>query len=111
MVGEDEENTQKLKMSKYIAEMDEEVRDRFKALKSIQDEIHDLDEEEQKKIRDLELQFEEKYKSIYAKREEFINGKIDLDQDLIKQFDDRAIEMKDAEYDKLEVTPCDVKSI
>ena len=34
-----------------------------------------------------------------------------MDSKLIEEFDKRAKEMKDAEYDKLEVVPCDVKSI
>ena len=78
-MGEDEENKQKLKISKHITEMDAELKDRFKALKSIQDYVHDYDEEEQKGIRKLECEFEEKYKDIYKLREQFINGKIDLD--------------------------------
>jgi hypothetical protein len=45
-MGEDEENKQKLKMSKYITKMDDELKDRFKALKAIQDHIHEFDEEE-----------------------------------------------------------------
>ena len=59
--------------------MDEELRDRFKALKSIQDYVHDFDDEEQKGIRSLEIEFEQKYKGIYALRDEYINGKKDLD--------------------------------
>ena len=34
-INEDEENKLKLKMSNYIKEMDAELKDRFKALKSI----------------------------------------------------------------------------
>jgi nucleosome assembly protein 1-like 1 len=30
---------------------------------------------------------------------------------MIAEFDKRAAEMKDEDYDKLEITPCDVKSI
>lgn len=91
--------------------MDAELTGRFKALKSIQDNVHDFDEEEQKGIRKLEIEFEQKYKGIYQLREQFINGKIDLDAQLIKEFDARAATMKDADYDKLEVIPCDVKAI
>jgi predicted RNA methylase len=40
-----------------------------------------------------------------------VNAKVDLDSKLIEEFDKRAKEMKDAEYDKLEVVPCDVKAI
>jgi hypothetical protein len=108
---EDDDTRTKLKMSQYIVDMDAELKDRFKALKAIQENIHDLDEEEQKGIRQLEIEFEEKYKDIYKLREQFINSKLDLDQELIKEFDQRAATMKDAEYDKLEVVPCDVKSI
>ena len=59
---EDEEIKAEHKMSKVIMEMDEELKDRFKALKSIQDNVHDLDKEEQKEIRKLEVLYEEKYK-------------------------------------------------
>lgn len=62
-------------------------------------------------IREQELIFEEKYKEIYAIREALINGKSDIDQTLIEEFDERAKNMKDEDYDKMEVVPCDVKSI
>ena len=91
--------------------MDAELKDRFKALKSIQDYVHDYDEEEQKGIRKLEIEFEQKYKGIYQLRDGFINGKVDLDKALIKDFDERAAQMKDDDYNKLEVVPCDVKGI
>ena len=110
-MAEEEEIKVEHKISKVITEMDEELRDRFKALKSIQDEIHDFDEEEQKEIRKLEVIYEEKYKEIYNLREQFVSAKIDLDSKLIEEFDARAKDMKDADYDKLEVVPCDVKAI
>jgi hypothetical protein len=44
-------------------------------------------------------------------REKIINGKESLPQDLVEMFDERAIKMKDEDYDKLEVEPCDVKGI
>ena len=110
-MGQDEEDRQKLKMSKHIEQMDAELKDRFKALKSIQDYVHDYDEEEQKGIRKLEIEFEQKYKGIYQLRDGFINGKVDLDKALIKDFDERAAQMKDDDYNKLEVVPCDVKGI
>lgn len=73
--------------------------------------MHDFDDEEQKGIRKLEIEFEQKYKGIYTLRDEYINAKRDLDADLIKQFDERAKQMKDEDYDKIEVAPCDVKGI
>ena len=50
--------------------------------------MHDFDDEEQKGIRKLEIEFEQKYKGIYTLRDEYINAKRDLDADLIKQFDE-----------------------
>ena len=52
--------------------------------------MHDFDDDEQKGIRKLEIEFEQKYKGIYTLRDEYINAKRDLDADLIKQFDERA---------------------
>lgn len=108
---EEEEVKQSFRVSKYIHEMDEELKDRFKALKAIQDMVNDFDKEEQKEIRKLEVEFEKKYKEIYAQREQVINGKMDLPKELIDEFAQRAKDMKDEDYDKLEVTPCDVKAI
>lgn len=81
---EDEEAKAGYKLSKHINDMDAELKDRFKALKVLQDTVHDLDEEEQREMRKLEIQFEEKYKEIYAARELLINGKVEIDQELIK---------------------------
>lgn len=81
------------------------------ALKVMEDMIREADKEEQKEIRKLEVQFEEKYKEIYRLREELINGKASLDEKLIAEFDKRAEKMKDEDYEKVEVSPCDVKSI
>ena len=108
---EEEEIKQSLKVSKFINEMDEELKNRFKALKAIQDAVNEFDKEEQKEIRILEVEFEKKYKEIYAQRELIINGKMDLPKDLIEEFGVRVKEMQDEDYAKLEVTPCDVKSI
>lgn len=110
-LDENIEAQQSLKVSKFINEMDEELRDRFKALKVIQDQIQDADSDEAKEIRKLEVEFEKKYKEIYRIREQIINGKLAVPQDLVKEFDERAQKVKDEDYDKLEVTPCDVKSI
>lgn len=108
---QEEEDQQNFKITKYIDEMDAEIRDRFKALQAIAVECRALDDEESKEIKELELQFENRYKEIYALREQVINEKSALDKDLIAQFDERAKKMKDEDYDKLEVNPCDVKAI
>ena len=108
---EDETTKSEHKMSDHITKMDEELRDRFKALKIIQDDVHKFEEEEQEEIRKLEIEYEEKYKEIYALRNLVVNGKSELDPALIKEFDQRVIDMKDDDYEKVEVMPCDVKSI
>ena len=72
---EQEQAKADLKMSKLIMEMDDELKERFKALKSIQDYVHECDEEEQKEIRKLEIIFEDRYKEIYNMRERIINAK------------------------------------
>ena len=110
-MDEDEELRNELKMSKFINEMDDEFKERFKALKVLGNMCNDADEGEQKEIRKLELEFENKYKEIYDLRQCFINGEQPLPVDLIAEFAERATQMKDEEYDKLEVMPCDVKSI
>lgn len=108
---EEEEVKHNLKINKFILGMDEELRDRFKALKAIQDLLQEADEEEQAQIRKIEIEFENKYKEIYSIREQIINGKLKLPEDLIKDFEVRAEKVKDADYENLEIPPCDVKSI
>lgn len=51
---------------------------------------------------------------IYNQRDKFINGQDDETLDtakLLEEFATRAQEMKDEDYEKLEVVPCDVKAI
>ena len=110
-MSEEEQNEQSLKVTKAINNMDDELKGRFKALYILQETCKDFDEEEQKEIRKLELEYENKYKMIYAQRERIINSKDPLSAEMISAFDERAVEMKDADYDKLEINPCDVKSI
>lgn len=62
-------------------------------------------------MRKLEIEFEEKYKEIYNTREALINGKSEIDSELTKAFDEVATKMQDADYEKIEITPCDVKGI
>ena len=108
---ENAETKLELKISKYIKEMDAEVRERFMALKVMEDMIREADEEETKEIRKLEVDYEHKYKEIYAKRFELTSGKGQPDAELIAQFDKRAAQLKDEEFEKLETEPCDVKQI
>ena len=112
MKYKDEETKGDHKISKTINEMDAEVRDRFKALKVIQDSCKKYEDEHSEAYRKLEVAYEVKYKEIYALRDQVIAGtSLPNEADLIKQFDEIAIKMNDDDYKKLEVEPCDVKSI
>jgi hypothetical protein len=109
---EDHEKRLELKMSTYIKEMDAEVRERFMALKVMEDMMRDVDEEETKEIRKLEYQYESLYKDIYAQRDGIVSGSTDIDQKLIEQFDTRAKKLiEDGDYEKVEQIVCDVKAI
>lgn len=91
--------------------MDDELKDRFKALKAIQDLCRNYDDEENEEIRKLEILYEGKYKEIYKQRETLVNGKEAPDASVVAAFNERAIQMKDADFEKIELTPCDVKAI
>ena len=52
------------RISKCIDDMDEEVRDRFKAIKMLYDECCQLDDEEQHEVRQLDILYNELYKEL-----------------------------------------------
>lgn len=59
--------------------MPEEVRDRFKALKVLYDQVNLVDEEEEKEYRLLELKYEKLYSQVYEKRRQLLSGQSDID--------------------------------
>jgi hypothetical protein len=73
--NEDHDLRLELKLSKYIKEMDVELRERFQALKVMEDQLRKADEDEAKEIRKLEVEYETLYKDIYAEREAIVTGK------------------------------------
>lgn len=100
-----------LRMCKDIDAMPEEVRDRFKGLKVLYDQVNAIDEEEEKEYRQLELKYEKLYQEVYAKRAALLAGQVEPDQDLIAQFEKVKTALTDEDYEKLEVEVCDVKDI
>ena len=76
-----------LKMVKDINAMPEEVQSRFKAMKVLYDRVNQVEEEEEKEYRQLELKYEKMYQQVYAKRVALLSGKADLSDELIKKFD------------------------
>jgi hypothetical protein len=76
------------KICRDINNMPPEVRDRFKALKVLYDQVNDLGDEENKEHRELEIKYEKLYMDVYAKRAALIRGDVDaVEEELIKQFD------------------------
>ena len=74
------------KISQHIMDMPEEVRDRFKALKVLQDSCEVIEEERETEIHELEVQFEALYADLYRQREEVINGTEELNKDMVEEF-------------------------
>lgn len=66
---QDEEDKIEHKISKTINDMDAELTGRFKAMKVIQDDVKKYDEEHSREYRKLEVEFEKKYKEVYAIRD------------------------------------------
>ena len=74
------------KISVHITNMPSELRDRFKALKTLQDQCDVIEDERESEIHELEVQFEALYADLYRQREEVINGTEDLNKDMIEEF-------------------------
>jgi len=100
-----------LKMSKTINTIPEEVKDRFKALKVLYDEQQEIDNEEEKLYRQLELKSEKEHAELYELRRRILLGLIPPPEDLLAQFETRAKELDDEDFKKLEVNSVDVKDI
>ena len=66
-------------MHNDINNMPEEVRDRFKALKVLYDQVNLVYEEEEKEYRLLELKYEKLYSQVYEKRRQLLSGQSDID--------------------------------
>ena len=100
------------KMNSDINNMPAEVRDRFKALKVLYDQSNEIDHEEEKEYRQLELKYEKLYAEVYNKRRNLVTGNRDIDENLVKAFDERKqLRTADEKYAALEVELCDVNQI
>lgn len=56
--------------------------------------------------------YEDKYQSIYNMREQILNGTLEIDPELLKEYDERAAELtNDPDYKDVEATAIDVKDI
>ena len=77
------------KMNKDINNMPVEVKDRFKALKVLYDQANQIDHEEEKEYRLLELKYEKLYAEVYKKRKDLLSGKSEIDDVLVSAYDAR----------------------
>ena len=77
------------KMNKDINNMPVEVKDRFKALKVLYDQANQIDHEEEKEYRLLELKYEKLYAEVYKKRKDLLSGKSEIDDALVSAYDAR----------------------
>jgi len=101
-----------LRMSKDIIAMPEKVRDRFKALKVLHDQCVDLDEEEEKAFRAIELKYEVMYQEVYKQRAQLLSGELEPTAEMLEQYTFREGKLKDEKYADVEIDkPCDVKAI
>ena len=100
-----------LRLSKDINAMPEEVKDRFKALKVLTDQLHELDEEEDKAYRAIERKYELLYQKVYAKRAALIKGDTQPEEAQLTKFEEMKTALMDDDYETLEVPICDVKDI
>jgi nucleosome assembly protein 1-like 1 len=73
--------------------------------------VNELDEEEDSEYRKLELKYDKLYQEIYEERRKIVMGEIPPNDDLLQEYGKRAEELKDDDYPKIEVGPCDVKDI
>lgn len=92
--------------------MPEEVKDRFKALKVVTDQLHKLDEEEDIAYREIERKYELLYAKVYEKRSAIVRGEAQPDEEVVAKFEEmKTALVEDAGYEALEVPICDVKDI
>lgn len=71
----------------------------------------EIDEEEEKLYRDLELKYDKLYKEVYEQRNKILLGSIAPPEDLLAEYATRAQILDDDDYKKVEADPVDVKDI
>lgn len=90
MFRDPEQAELELKMHNMIKKFPEEVQQRFMAVKVLYDQTGDIEDEQEKEFRALELKYEKLYQEVYEKRFQVISAKAETDKKLIEEFDTRA---------------------
>ena len=70
-----------------------------------------IDEEEEKLYRDLELKYDKLYSQVYEERKQLLLGKTVPAEAYLAEYETRAKELDDEDYKKVEVNAVDVKEI
>ena len=70
-----------------------------------------IDEEEEKLYRELELKYDKLYSQVYEERKQLLLGKTVPAEAYIAEYETRAKELDDEDYKKVEVNAVDVKEI
>jgi hypothetical protein len=71
----------------------------------------EIDEEEEKLYRELELKYDKLYQEVYEQRRKVLMGTVAPPEDLLVEYAARATELDDEDYKKVEVNAIDVKDI
>ena len=93
-----------MKISNTVNEMDEEVRDRFKALAHISVKLAEISKMHDEEVKQVDFAADQTDKPIYALRALIIQGKeYDTSEINIDEFDKRLQEIQDEKYEKIKV--------
>jgi nucleosome assembly protein 1-like 1 len=71
----------------------------------------EIDEQEEKLYRELELKYDKLYQEVYEQRKQLLQGATQPSEELLKQYEDRAKELDDDDFKQVEADAIDVKDI
>lgn len=93
-----------MRISNTVNEIDESVRDRFKALAHISNMLADLSKQYEEEAKKIEFEAEQSNKPLFVLRSMIIQGKdIDGTEHMLSEFNQKLEESKDEDYDKIKV--------
>lgn len=93
-----------MKISNTVNSLDENVRDRFKALAYLSDQLAELSKKYEEEAKQIEFEADQADKPLYQLRSMIIQGQdIDADDITTDEFDKRLEEIKNEEYDQITV--------
>ena len=98
-----------LKLVNTILKLDPSVKPVFKALSNLSIQLEEVSAQHDKEQRELEEEFEDRFRPIYEQRQKVLNGEnIEIDESF---FEERLKDLQDAAYDKIEVNVDDLSHL